>query len=95
MPLRISLLNVQGLVTKRTNKLKSMEFQNIFKNNDLVLLTETWTNEFSDISVNNFESFVLNRIEKKAASKRNSGGIILYIREEFVTKDTLVYTSQE
>ena len=93
MPLRCSLLNVQGLVTKRTNKLHTKELQNIF--NHSVLLVETWTNDFSDIDVINFHSFVLNRNENKKSSKRSSGGIILYIRNRYVSKDTLIYTSQD
>lgn len=69
MPLRVSLLNVQGLVTKRTNKLQTDEFQNIFSSSDVVLLTETWTNQYSNIDVNGFEAYVLNRKEIKKTSK--------------------------
>ena len=39
MTLRLSLLNIQGLVTKRVNKLKSKELNDIFINSDIVLLT--------------------------------------------------------
>ena len=95
MHLRCSLLNAQGLVTKRTNKIKTEEFQSIFNSSDLVLLVETWTNEFSDIDVNNFHSYVLNRNENKKTSKRSSGGIILYIRNKYVSKDSLIYTDQD
>ena len=95
MPLRFSLLNVQGLSTKRTNKLKSEEFRNIFKSSDIVLLTVTWTNDFSDIHVNNFEAYALHRNEIKKGSKRCSGGIIVYIRNKYVSKDMLVFTSQD
>ena len=95
MSLRFSLLNVQGLVSRRTNKLKSSELLNIFESSDLVLLTETWTDDFSDISVNHFEHFALNRKHIKAGSRRNSGGVILYIRNKFVSKDTLVFTSED
>lgn len=45
--------------------------------------------------MNNFEAFVLNRQENKRKSKRNSGGIILYLRNKYVSKDTLVYTSHD
>ena len=76
--LRCSLLNAQGLVTKRTNKLQSEEFQQIFNSSDVVLLVETWTNELSNIDVSNFQAFVLNRNENKKSSKRSSGGIIFY-----------------
>lgn len=95
MSFRFTLLNVQGLVTRRTNKLKTQEIQNIFHSSDAVLLTETWTDDFSDIYVNNFEAFILNRKEQKKTSKRNSGGIILYLRNKFVNKDTLVYKDEQ
>ena len=59
------------------------------------MFTECWTNQFSEITVNNFEAFVLNRQENKRNSKRNSGGIILYIRNKYVSNDTLVFTSHD
>ena len=59
-----------------------------------MLLVETWTN-FSDIDVSNFHAFVLNRNENKKSSKRSSGGIILYVRNKYVSKDTLVYTDKD
>ena len=95
MSLRCALLNCQGLVTKRTNKLKSTEFKRIFNSHDVVLLTECWTNQFSETIVDNFEAYVLNRSENKKNSKRNSGGIILYIRNKYVSKDNLIFTSQD
>ena len=64
MSLRCALLNCQGLVTKRTNKLKIVEFQNIFASNDVVMLTETWTDQYSDLAIDNFEVFVLHWQEK-------------------------------
>ena len=93
--LRCSLLNAQGLVTKRTNKLQSEEFQQFFNSSDVVLLVETWTNELSNIDVSNFQAFVLNRNENKKSSKRSSGGIILYLRHEYVSNDTLIYTDHD
>ena len=75
MNLRFALLNVQGLVTKRTNKLQTQELRDIFNSNDIVLLTETWTDNSSEVAVSNFEAFILNRVEKKQKSKRNSGGV--------------------
>ena len=65
MTLRCALLNCQGHVTRRTNKSKSDEFKSIFQSNDVILLTETWTDEFSDVLVDNFETFALHRQEKK------------------------------
>lgn len=95
MTLRCSLLNCHGLVTRRTNKLKTDEFKTIFNSSDIVLLTETWTDDFSDTNVANFESFILNRHEVKRNSKRNSGGLIVYVRDKYVSRDMLVYTSAD
>ena len=67
-------------MTKRTNKLQTQELRDIFNSNDIVLLTETRTDNSSEVAVSNFEAFILNRIEKKQKSKRNSGGVILYLR---------------
>ena len=82
MSLRFSLLNAQGLISRRTNKLKSPELKQIFDTSDLVLFTESWTDENSDLEVNNFEHFVLNRKLIEANSRRNSGGIVLYVRNK-------------
>ena len=74
MTVRCALLNCQGPVTKRSNKLNSSDFRRIFSSNDIVLLTETWTDQSSEITVDNFDAFVLHRQDKKCTSKRNSGG---------------------
>lgn len=57
------------------------------------MITETWANQYSDVNVENFEHFVLNRLDNKSTATRSSGGIIIYVRNEFVTKDTLVFHS--
>ena len=44
--------------------------QKVFDSSDVVMLTETWTNDFSNIEVNNFESFVLNRKKKRKKKKK-------------------------
>ena len=90
MKLRFSALNINGLISKRTNKIKTREFQDILDNSDVVLLTETWK-YLSDIKINHFETFELHRREKKENAKRNSGGLIVYIRDKFVTTDTFVH----
>ena len=69
MNLRISALNINGLISKRPNKIKTHEFQDILDNSDVVLLTEAWTSDHSDIKVNHFESFELRRKEKKEKCK--------------------------
>ena len=80
MTLRLLLLNAQGLISKRTNKLNSPELQHIFNSSDVVLFTESSTDDNSELFVNNFEYFVLNRKLIKQGSRRNSGGIVLYLR---------------
>ena len=85
MNLRISALNINGLISTRTNKIKTHEFQDILDNSDVVLLTEAWTSDLSDIKINHFESFELRREETKKNAKRNSGGLIVYIRNQYVS----------
>jgi hypothetical protein len=89
------LLNVQGLKTKRTDKLKSPELQSVFNSHDIVLFTETWSNESVDLHVNDFQSYVLHRTQNKKSSKKDSSGIIVYLRDNFVSNDTLVFQSDD
>ena len=49
-----------------------------------MLLTETWTNEFSDVSVAGFKDFQINRLNKKQNTKRDSGGIALFVRDKLI-----------
>ena len=72
MFLRCSLINCHCLVTRRTNKLHYDEYKNILSSNDIILLTESWTDNFSDIIVSNFETFALHRQENKRNCKRKS-----------------------
>ena len=95
MHVRFTLLNAQGLVTKYTNILLSKEFQNIFDNNDFILLTETWGCEEADLSFNGFHVLQLNRVENKFNTRRNSGGIALYVRENFYKYCQLVEKSSD
>ena len=83
MHARFALLNIQGLVTKFTNKLHLDELETIFRRNDFVLLIETWAGDFSELSVLGFNLIQLNRVGKKQNTKRNSGGIALYVRQSF------------
>ena len=61
MHLNFALLNIQCLISRRRNKLESQELKSIFQNNDLVLLTETWSDEYSDLSFAGFKTFYLSR----------------------------------
>ena len=95
MPLRFSLLNAKGLISRRTNKLKSPELKQLFNTGDLVLFTESWTDKNSDLEVNKFEHFVLNSKHVKANSRRNSVGIVHYVRNKFASSKTLVFISED
>lgn len=83
------LLNVQGLVSKNVNKLLSDELKLLFKTNHVLLFTESWLGEEACVNVNGFQHFQLNRTLKKQGTKRESGGIIIYVRDELVTDTSL------
>ena len=71
MHLNFALLNIECLISRRTNKLESQEFITIFQNNDLVLLTETWSDEYSDLFFAGFICFYFSRKNRNINSKRN------------------------
>ena len=52
--LKIGLLNVQGLVTKNRNKLEEEEVVTLFENNDIILLTEMWSNKETEIQLEGY-----------------------------------------
>lgn len=89
------MFNVQGLRTRRINKFQSLELKNLFANNDIIFLTETWADEYSDLRVNGFNHFQLNRSEYKSNTKRASGGIIIYIREHLANSDSKLLIHKE
>ena len=75
---------------KSTNKLLSAEIRFIFSQSDFVLLTETWANDLSDLSVDDFILIQLKRAKKRCNTKRCSGGIALYIRQSFYQNCTII-----
>ena len=77
--------NTQCLCSKRVNKLHDDFFIDLFGRNDILLFAETWTSELSDISVNNFETVPLHRVDKHRGSRRDSGGLICYIRSSLMS----------
>ena len=48
-----ALLNAQSLSTKQVNKPSTPEINTIFESHDVVLLTETWSNNFSHLHFEN------------------------------------------
>ena len=54
------------------------------------MLNETWTSDEDVVSINGFDHIILNQTEKKAGTKRNSGGLIVYIRSELFDNNTFL-----
>ena len=95
VPIRIAFLNVEGLVTKKVNKLQCDEIKTLFLNNDIVMFNETWTSESSNLDVENFEHFAFHRTQRKLNAKRDSGGIIIYVKSELYNNNMLVKTDSD
>ena len=73
------------------NKLKSPEIIELFSSHDIIMFNETWTSESSILDVENFEFFSLHR-QRKLTAKRDSGGLIIYVRSELYDPKMLVKT---
>ena len=50
-------------------------------NYDIILLTETWTSNLSNIHINGYESFNCPRLKCNKKAKRDSGGIAIYYKQ--------------
>lgn len=59
------------------------------------MLTETWANDLTNLDVKGFTYYHVNRTEKKANSKRHSGGVIIYVRTELTSPDTFVKKDED
>lgn len=59
----------------------SSEVKQIFKDHDIILFTETWSNKQTELEVQGFEHYALHRSEKKSTAKRDSGGLVVYIAD--------------
>ena len=88
--MKFAVLNIQGLTGKRFNKLLSSEFKTLIEGNDVLMLTETWTNDLSCIDIDGYGHFVLNRNDKHPNAKRDSGGLVVYLKNHLICEDTLV-----
>ena len=72
---------MQGLIGNRYSKLDDDYVKSLFDKHDILLFTETWLSDIYNHEVHVFFTFVLNRTCKLRSSKRNSGGIIVYVRD--------------
>jgi len=74
------MFNIQGLIGKSFNKLDSEELKDMFCKNDILLFTESWSNEQFNYEVPQFKHFILHRQNKSVnRAKRDSGGIVIYV----------------
>ena len=69
------------------------EVSSIFDTHDIVMFTETWSNE-SKIKCTNFQHFCLHR-ERRKNCKRDSSGIIIYIKDTCVNDKSLFFKSED
>lgn len=63
---------------------------NIIKDFDIIFLSESWTSESSEIELNQFTSYNFYRKFQHRNARRNSGGIVLYCRQELKQGITVV-----
>ena len=54
----------------------------IFKDNDIILLKETLSNNLFNYNVENCDYYVLHRKMKSKYAKRDSGGLIVYVHQK-------------
>jgi len=72
-------LNVNGGVER---KLESESMLDYLKHFDIIFLSETWTNPLSKVDMNGYVCVSKHRRRRKRA-KRDSGGLICYIKSNF------------
>ena len=58
------------------------------------MCTEIWSNESIDLNVPDFQQFCLHR-QKSKNSKRDSNGIIIYIKDTYVNDTSLFFQSED
>ena len=63
-------------------RFRELTIYKIFQSNDIILLTEVWTNDLCDVSVDGFSVF--------QNAKRDSGGIALYIKYSLMRHSELL-----
>ena len=83
--------NIRGVSDKVIgDKLQNDCFISNIKNNDIIVLTETWTR--TDVQVSGFKSFV-SKLNNCSSNGRLSGGVCLLVKEKFYHGITVVKTT--
>ncbi|GFR80176.1 hypothetical protein ElyMa_002308200 [Elysia marginata] len=70
--------NVHGSLV---SKLECKECVNKLREHGIVLLSETWTNEESEMELTGYDQ-VCKHTQRKKAGKRDSAGMVCFVREE-------------
>ena len=76
--MKVLVWNCNGLTNDKHN---DAQFIEILFQNDIVILSESWTEEYFDYELPNFVSFNFHRKFKSKKARRNSGGIVVYVRD--------------
>ena len=82
--------NVRGL-----SDFKIDQHRNLLKQYDFICLTEVWSSEFSEFSLEGFESYNFPRKKIHDNAKRPSGGIILFINRTLLKGIDVAFRSRE
>ena len=85
--LRILTWNLEGHKTKNLdygsdNKLNTMYIKHMFESYDLIILTETWTNNNteSNICMKGYQPFCSSREYRHSQANRDSGGVAILVK---------------
>ena len=82
----VSISNFQGLKPLTVQSSVLYLKGNLLQNNHLfVILTETWLREHKDaeIHIDGYKIFRADRVRPKSKFRRSSGGVTIYIKEDF------------
>ena len=70
------------------------DFVNYINNFDLILLTETWTSNISNLNLSGYECINCPRLKCNRKAKRDSGGITIYYKQQLHNHIELIKTNQ-
>lgn len=60
-----------------------------------MLFTETWSSDLYNYNVKDFKCITLHRTEKKLGAKRDSGGLILYLRSYLYDQNLIIHKDSD
>ena len=78
-------------VNKSRNKQKLPYVCDLLLKHDICLLCETWSNELSDLDFPGYQCYAFHIVKKKKA-KKDSGGIVVFIKTCLTKGVTVVKT---